>query len=193
MDTRVHTDRVGTASREATSTTTSGGKWRHAATRPDTKRTTAGGAIRRLFTAPRVQRRQQQRQQRKAAHSAHCIIQLLHRTHRLNITTFTRPSKYGSWPSVCPARAHNSRTKMHGKAKIGANSVWIVKKITRGLKISGGASGWGLETPPGWGSGGITPGKFLKFETQFGAIWNFFCHKLTACTLGGLEKRAIHT
>jgi len=22
-----------------------------------------------------------------------------------------------------------------------------------------------------WGSGGVTPGKFLKFETQFGAIW----------------------
>ena len=25
--------------------------------------------------------------------------------------------------------------------------------------------------PQGWGSGGVTPGKILKFETQFGAIW----------------------
>jgi len=29
----------------------------------------------------------------------------------------------------------------------------------------------GLGPLQGWGSGGVTPGKILKFETQFGAVW----------------------
>ena len=35
----------------------------------------------------------------------------------------------------------------------------------------GKGSGEGMSPSLGWGSGGITPGKFLKFETQFGAFW----------------------
>ena len=30
--------------------------------------------------------------------------------------------------------------------------------------------GRGCPPPQGWGSGGVTPGKILKFETQVGAI-----------------------
>jgi len=52
------------------------------------------------------------------------------------------------------------------------------------MKLSGGpssgrAGGGGVLPPQGWGSGGVTPGKFLKFETQFGAIWCIFGKKLT--------------
>ena len=50
------------------------------------------------------------------------------------------------------------------------------------MKLSGGTIEWpkrrvdegsgdGVSPPQGWGSGGVTPGKILKFETPFGAIW----------------------
>ena len=36
---------------------------------------------------------------------------------------------------------------------------------------SGERYGEGVSSSPVWGSGGVTPGKILKHEVQFGAIW----------------------
>jgi len=38
----------------------------------------------------------------------------------------------------------------------------------------GFGKGEGGVPSPGWESRGITPGKILKFEMQFGAIWSIF-------------------
>jgi len=46
------------------------------------------------------------------------------------------------------------------------------KATSRGAKRRAGeVTGEGVSPPHGWWSGGVTPGKIWKFETQFGAIW----------------------
>jgi len=75
----------------------------------------------------------------------------------------------GLYPAICfrgeyetvrgddrVAEGHESRREAPS-----AGGVWGV-----GVPLPGD----GGPPPQGWGSGGITPGKILKLETQFGAI-----------------------
>jgi len=55
----------------------------------------------------------------------------------------------------------------------------VAKGQSRREAPSGGGVWGGGPPPQGRGSGVITSGKFLKFETQFDAIWCIFGKKLT--------------